>query len=149
MAAVQDSNEWYAGIPRSARMFTIFGFVMIAVSVFGFGGWASTALIAGAVVASGSFVATGENKIVQHFEGGVISEILVKEGDVVEQGQVLIRLDATSSEAELQRLLLREARASAIETRLIRLRRSICVVVSSKSVAFCSATTRSGSAARR
>ena len=118
MAAVQDSNEWYAGIPRSARMFTIFGFVMIAVSVFGFGGWASTALIAGAVVASGSFVATGENKIVQHFEGGVISEILVKERDVVEQGQVLIRLDATSSEAELQRLLLREARASAIETRL-------------------------------
>ena len=118
MAAKSDETEWYSGIPRSARMFTIFGFTRIAVTVFGFGGWASTALIAGAVVASGSFVATGENKIVQHFEGGVISEILVKEGDVVEKDQVLIRLDATAPQAELQRLLLREARASATAARL-------------------------------
>lgn len=118
MAAKLEQTEWYSGIPRSARMFIIFGFTMIAVTVFGFGGWASTALIAGAVVASGSFVATGENKIVQHFEGGVISEILVKEGDLVEKGQVLIRLDATAPRAELQRLLLRETRASATAARL-------------------------------
>lgn len=118
MAQKSDDTEWYSGIPRSARMFTIFGFTMIAVTVFGFGGWASTALIAGAVVATGSFVATGENKIVQHFEGGVIRQILVKEGDVVKKGQILIRLDDTAPEAELQRLLLREARASATAARL-------------------------------
>ena len=80
--------------------------------------WATTALIAGAIITSGSFVATGENKIIQHFEGGVISEILVREGDIVNPGQVLIELDDTAPKAELRRLTLREARAKAMSARL-------------------------------
>ena len=53
----------------------------------GFGTWALLAPLASAVVASGSFVATGQNKQVQHFEGGIIREILVKEGDLVDANQ--------------------------------------------------------------
>src|SRR5207247_2555694 len=72
--------------------------------------WAATAPLASAVVASGSFVATGQNKQVQHLEGGIIREILVKEGDVVEANQSLIRLDDTPVKSKLRRLVLQRYR---------------------------------------
>lgn len=109
---------WYAGVPRSARMHTLFGSVILAGTVLGFGVWGGTAPIAGAVVASGVFVVTGQNKIIQHLEGGVIREIVVREGDRVEPQQVLINLDDTTPKAELRRLELRHARLQAMSTRL-------------------------------
>ena len=57
---------------------------------------------------SGSFVATGQNKHVQHLEGGILREVLVKEGDLVEVGQPLLRLDATAASSRLRRLVLQE-----------------------------------------
>ena len=84
----------------------------------GFGVWGNTAPIAGAVVASGVFVATGQNKIIQHLEGGVIREIDVREGDIVEPGQLLVELDETAPRAELRRLFLRRIRLTAIDARL-------------------------------
>jgi HlyD family secretion protein len=71
------------------------------------------------VVASGVFVVTGQNKIIQHLEGGVIREIYVREGDRVEAGQVLLDLDETMPRAELQRLFLRRLRLTAIDSRLM------------------------------
>jgi HlyD family secretion protein len=112
------SSDWYAQVPRNTRFHTLCGIVAIIVSVVGFGIWSSTALIAGAVVTSGAFVATGQNKIIQHLEGGVIREILVREGDRVEAGQVLMLLDPTGPKAELDRLLIRHARALAMEARI-------------------------------
>jgi len=112
------AHEWYGEIPRSARVPTLFGYFLLVVAVCGFGYWSSTALIAGAVLAPGSFVATGENKIIQHLEGGVIKNIRVSEGDVVEKGQVLVDLDERAAQAELRRLILREAQAMASEARL-------------------------------
>ena len=109
---------WYASIPRSARMHTLFGCVIIAGTVLGFGVWGGTAPIAGAVVASGIFVATGQNKIIQHLEGGVIRDIAVREGDMVEPQQLLITLDDTAPKAELRRLELRYTRLRAMDTRL-------------------------------
>jgi ABC-type glutathione transport system ATPase component len=47
----------------------------------------------------GSFVATGQNKQVQHLEGGIIRELLVKEGGIVEAGQPLVRLDDTAAQS--------------------------------------------------
>ena len=111
-------HGWENGIPRSAARFTAGGVAVILTTVVGFGYWATTALIAGAIITSGSFVATGENKIIQHFEGGVISKILVREGDIVNPDQVLIELDDTAPKAELRRLILREARAKAMSARL-------------------------------
>ena len=69
-----------------------------------FGGllfWSIVAPIDGAVIATGQVVVEGNRKTVQHLEGGVIAEILVKEGEVVEQGDLLIRLDSTVSGASL------------------------------------------------
>lgn len=114
-----DERVWYASVPRSARMFTLFGSVVLVGTVLGFGVWGGTAPIAGAVVASGVFVVTGQNKIVQHLEGGVIKDIAVKEGDRVEPQQVLITLDDTTAKAELRRLELRFARLQAMAARLL------------------------------
>lgn len=111
-------DQWYAGIPRSTWGPTVFGIVVLATTVMGFGVWGSTAPIAGAVVTSGIFVATGQNKIVQHLEGGVIREIAVREGDVVDAGQLLILLDEVAPRAELRRLELRRLRLSATDFRL-------------------------------
>lgn len=115
---VAGPREWHHGVPRSARGHILFGYSVLAFAVFGFGYWANTAPIAGATVAAGVFVTTGQNKIIQHLEGGVIEEILVREGDVVEPDQVLIRLDETAPKAELLRLTLRQARQMAVEARL-------------------------------
>ncbi|TKT73635.1 HlyD family type I secretion periplasmic adaptor subunit [Afipia massiliensis] len=109
---------WYDSLPRSTRFPTIAGVVVMAGMVMGFGVWGNTAPIAGAVVASGVFVATGQNKIIQHLEGGVIREIHVREGDVVEQGQLLVELDSTAPNTELRRLFLRRTRLTAIDARL-------------------------------
>lgn len=108
----------FADVPRDPRAPVALGFALIILAVLGFGFWAAAAPIAGAVVSSGVFVATGHNKTVQHFEGGVIREILVHEGDVVQAGQTLMLLDDTAPRAELQRLALRHARALAMEARL-------------------------------
>jgi HlyD family type I secretion membrane fusion protein len=110
---------WHADIPRNTRGPILYGFAMMGTAFLGFGVWGATAPIAGAVVTSGAFVATGQNKTVQHLEGGVIREIRVREGDIVEQGQVLIQLDDTTPKAELRRMTLREARLQAAEARLI------------------------------
>jgi HlyD family secretion protein len=111
-------SVWYETLPRSTRIPTIAGVLIMASMLMGFGVWGNMAPIAGAVVASGVFVATGQNKIIQHLEGGVIEDIFVREGDVVEQGQLLVQLDETAPRAELRRLFLRRTRLTAIDARL-------------------------------
>lgn len=110
-------DEWDRQIAKTNRNAKTFGFGLLFGCVFGFGLWANMAPIAGAIVASGVFVATGENKIVQHFEGGVIKEIKVREGDHVMPGQSLVVLDDVAPRVELRRLELRQARLKAMEAR--------------------------------
>ena len=112
------SRPWYAEVPRGTALPTILGSAIIVAAVAGFGVWAATAPLAGAIVVSGAFVATGQNKIVQNLEGGIIKDILVREGDVVEPGQDMIRLDEAAVRAELRRLLLKELRLVMTEIRL-------------------------------
>ena len=102
-------RSWYDDIPHKTTAHKVGGYFAVALTVLGFGLWANTALISGAIVATGLFVTTGQNKTVQHLEGGVIKDILVREGDIVEPGQVLVRLDDTTPRAELRRLALRNA----------------------------------------
>ncbi len=111
-------EEWYAAVPRSIARITLFSLVLLAVSFGGFGVWAFRAPLAAAVIAQGSFVATGRNKIVQHLEGGIIDAILVAEGDRVRAGQLLVRLDRTVAAAAARELQLRQMRLEATEARL-------------------------------
>lgn len=96
----------------------VLGLALLVLSFGGFGAWAFRAELSAAVMAPGSFVATGRNKIVQHLEGGIIRELLVNEGDVVTAGQTLVSLDRTAAIANQRELKLRRARLEAISARL-------------------------------
>jgi membrane fusion protein, type I secretion system len=67
----------------------------------GIGGWAGTAEIAGAVIAPGSLVVDSNVKKVQHPTGGVVGELHVRDGDQVNTGALLVRLDETVTRANL------------------------------------------------
>ena len=110
--------EWYREVPRSVRRQTVFGVSLIALTFSGFGVWGATAPLAAAVISQGTFVATGENKIIQHLEGGIIEDVAVREGEEVSAGQILVTLDDTAALANEQQLLLREMRLEAILSRL-------------------------------
>ena len=76
--------------------------LVIVVQLFGgLIGWSVTATISGAVIAPGTLTVESSRKSVQHLEGGVVSEILVREGDAVRAGQLLIRLDDTIERTNL------------------------------------------------
>ncbi|VVT11126.1 HlyD family type I secretion periplasmic adaptor subunit [Rhizobium sp. EC-SD404] len=92
--------------------------------VAGFGGVAAYAEINGAVIGSGQIIVEGRTKHVQHPDGGIIGAIDVNEGDRVEAGQVLFRLDDTMARAslgivdsQLEQLLAQEARLLAEQAR--------------------------------
>jgi HlyD family secretion protein len=57
--------------------------------------WATFTQISGAVIAQGQVVAQGHTKQVQNLDGGIVAEILVKNGDLVREGDLLMRLDPT------------------------------------------------------
>src|SRR5262245_54971770 len=86
---------------RAIRKLNIAGFVLAIAFVGGLGGWAATNELAGAVIAPGTLIVESNVKKVQHPTGGVVKEILVKEGSEVEEGQVLVRLDDTVTRATL------------------------------------------------
>src|SRR5260370_16345472 len=111
-------DNWHRDGTRSARLPTVLGLSLLLVWGCGFGVWATMGPLASDVVASGSFVATGQNKQVQHLEGGIIREMLVKEGDVVEANQPLLRLDDTAVKSKLRRLVLRKYRLIVTSARL-------------------------------
>ncbi|WP_426237933.1 HlyD family type I secretion periplasmic adaptor subunit [Pararhizobium sp. DWP1-1-3] len=110
--------QWYSDVPRSIWKQTTVGLILLGVCFGGFGVWASTAPLAAAIIAQGSFVATGQNKILQHLEGGVIKEILVSEGDQVIENQPLVRLDETAAQARKRELFLRRIRLDVTAARL-------------------------------
>jgi HlyD family secretion protein len=86
---------------HSTRGPLILGFVAVALLVVGIGGWAAATQISGAVIAPGKLVVDSNVKKVQHPTGGVVGELLVKEGDRVQQGDVVVRLDGTQARSSL------------------------------------------------
>ena len=90
--------------------------------------WSSATNVSGAVVGHGTIAVEDGSKLVQHPEGGVVAEILVRNEDVVEGGQLLVRLDGTATTVNLQVVmselndaLARQARLRAESTRQDRL----------------------------
>ena len=104
----------------SPRYHILLGLFAILVLVGGFGVWAVATNIAGAIIAPGQLVVEQNRQVVQHPDGGVVSQILVKDGDRVEAGQILIRLDPSELisernvvEASLFEILARRGRLEA------------------------------------
>ncbi|MER9643243.1 HlyD family type I secretion periplasmic adaptor subunit [Mesorhizobium sp. M0239] len=97
--------RWQRNIDTRTDRITLAGYASVAVFVLGFGFWAATAPIAGATIAPGVVAAAGQNVMIQHLEGGVVSSIKVREGDRVLRGQPLIVLDPTVAQSQLNRVL--------------------------------------------
>lgn len=89
------------GEGRTLRNHMIGGAVSAMVLTIGIGGWAATTELSGAVTASGSLVVDSNVKKVQHLTGGIVGELLVREGDYVRAGDTLVRLDETVLRAGL------------------------------------------------
>ena len=88
-------------IGRSVRRHLFLAICASLLLVGGLGGWAATTELSGAVVAAGNLVVASSVKKVQHPSGGVIGQLLVRDGDAVGAGQLLIRFDETVTRANL------------------------------------------------
>ncbi len=86
----------------SLRRLAVLGSAGVLLFAGTLGVWAVTTTLSGAVIATGQFVVDGNVKKVQHSTGGIVGELKVREGDRVEQNQLLIRLDDTIARANLQ-----------------------------------------------
>jgi HlyD family secretion protein len=117
------------GARRSIRAHLITGLVLVLVLAGGFGGWASTVPISGALIAPGAVVVESNVKKVQHPTGGVVGEVRVRDGDLVKAGDIVVRLDETVVKASLaivvktlNGLLARAARLEAEQRGLDRIK---------------------------
>lgn len=77
------------------------GVVVVGVLVIGFGGWAGTTQLSGALIAPGQVVVDSNVKKVQHPTGGIVGEVRVNDGDRVKAGDIVVRLDDTVTRANL------------------------------------------------
>lgn len=84
---------------RSKRRLVTLGAVILGVGFGVLGVWASMAPLKSAALAPGVVKVASERKTIQHLEGGIVKEILVKEGQDVVAGQVLVRLDDINARA--------------------------------------------------
>lgn len=92
-----------SGTPLISRAVIWFSVFMIVA----FTTWAAVAPISEVAIADGQVVPTGQVQEVQHLEGGRIKAVFVEDGQMVEQGQVLMHLDSLVSESELHQALAR------------------------------------------
>ncbi|MBL4781208.1 MAG: HlyD family type I secretion periplasmic adaptor subunit [Porticoccaceae bacterium] len=95
------------------------GLVILLITFVVFGLWAVLAPLGGAALAPGVVVVKSHRKTVQHLEGGIVERLLVREGDTVSRGDVLLELDDTQSGAELGIVNGQYIAARALEARLI------------------------------
>ena len=86
---------------RSMRRHLVSAIVVTSILIVGVAGWGATAVISGAVVASGSLVVDSNVKKVQHLTGGIVGELRVRDGDRVRAGDIVVRLDETVTRANL------------------------------------------------
>lgn len=102
----------------TARRPVILGSAAVAVLLGGALGWGAFTTIAGAVIATGRIEVESRDQVVEHIDGGTVGEILVRDGDRVEAGQVLIRLSGKRLQSEAAQLEAEHADLVARRNRL-------------------------------
>ena len=93
-------------------------FALSLALLVGVGFWAAFTLIGGAVVAPGQIMAQGQAQQIQSLEGGTVTEILVKNGDHVRAGQIMVRFDPTLTRTNLDIAMAKLADALTLQARL-------------------------------
>lgn len=100
------------------RRATIAGYALIILTFGVMGGWAAVAPLDRGVVAQGVVMIEDSRKVVQHFEGGMVSEILVKEGQTVAEGAQLVKLSPVQAGSNLDTIRSQLDSALALEASL-------------------------------
>lgn len=115
--------------PAATAPYLLGGLLVIILMLGGLGLWAAQTRIAGAVLAAGSVVVDSNVKKVQHPTGGIVGALLIKEGDAVSGGDLLIRLDDTVTRANLQLIVKQMDELKGREARLFAERTGVAGVV--------------------
>lgn len=105
-------------VNTDANAYSKIGWTIILVGVFGFLLWASFAPLDRGVPMSGNVVVASNRKVIQHQTGGTVDEILVKDGDIVKAGQVLIKMNNITAKSAAEVLHVQLYAAQATEARL-------------------------------
>ncbi len=106
-------------VSSSARGTIIAGISILVLFFGGFGTWAALAPLDSAVIAFAVVKIEGNRKTVKHLDGGIVAELLVKEGDWVEKDQLLIRLDGSDARTKVQVYSGQYGSLKALESRLL------------------------------
>ena len=118
MAAIIETTPALARLGNPSRPAKI-GIAVLLLFVAVLAAWGALAPLSGAAIAGGNLQVEGKRQSVQHPYGGVVKRLLVKEGDSVVKGQVVLLLSETEPRAQLDVLLVEDAALKATEVRLI------------------------------
>ncbi|HUE46298.1 MAG TPA: HlyD family type I secretion periplasmic adaptor subunit [Aestuariivirgaceae bacterium] len=106
------------GTPRRATLLLVVIVLMFSAGI----AWAGWAELDEVTRGEGQVIPAGRNQVVQSLEGGIVEDILVRAGDHVAQGDLLLRIDDTGFASDLGELIAKEA---SLKTRLLRLRHEL------------------------
>lgn len=115
-------------IKNDHQGYTRFGLIVLFITFGLFGSWAALAPLNSAAVAVGEVIVTSNNRVVEHYEGGIVEDIMVKDGDQVEKGQALLKLSPTQAQAELSVITGRLHEILGTEARLQAERKNLDVI---------------------
>ena len=105
--------------PGSARREIVGGLIVIGVFVLAFVGWGLIAQLDAAVYAPGAVTVFGSRQSVQHRDGGIVSELDVREGDRVQTGQTLLKLSGEDAGAQARATADQVFALEALQARLL------------------------------
>ena len=106
-------------LPGDDRQLRIIGYAIVLAIFGGLGGWSALAPIDSAALAPGVVTVQSYRKTVQHLEGGIVRSLSVEEGKQVSEGDVLIELEGTQFQAEMEVLRVQQLALQAEEARLL------------------------------
>ena len=119
-------------VNTDAGRYVKLGWVIVLLGVMGFFSWASFAPLDKGVPLSGHVAVASSRKVIQHQTGGTVDEILVRDGDIVKAGQVLIRMNSVVAKTSAEIARVQWYTAQAIEARLLAERDGVKSITFSK-----------------
>lgn len=105
-------------VNTNSKLHTRIGWWIIIAGIGGFVAWASYAPLDRGVPLSGTVAVSSSKKAIQHLTGGIVEDILVKEGAVVKAGDILVRMNTVQAKLNLETARIQYASARATEARL-------------------------------
>jgi adhesin transport system membrane fusion protein len=118
----RDRDYWVDPVDGDRRGFWIFGHLLlftVGIILVVFIVWADNAVLDVVTRGQGKVIPSSRVQIIQNLEGGIMADIMVNEGEIVEKGQVLLRIDNTSAQSDYDDLRKRYLDGLATITRLV------------------------------